>query len=272
MASFRSIFYRLYAKLPLGVNRRAMLEWGGICASALVLVLSATHWLQTQSIKQSDDKVATVSSEPRDIPSATESAKSASPSEPESILDRQAQAWQDLEDVELVGLIRSNGKQSFAIIRWHEEQLVLAQDDSLPEQRHITISAIQADSITLAGPWGEKRLGLNGREVDTEEQAQVIKLPQLRHIVLHEIDSITDHIHAQANYENGELKSLSLVPSKSKALFEQAGLQHGDQLTHVNNIPIANLGLSSVPGLLRKGKMELQLKRDGSDRQLTLIF
>ncbi len=272
MASFRSIFYRHYAKLPLGVNRRAMFEWGGICAAFLVLMLSVTHWFQTQSPEQSENKVATVSSEPRDTRSATELAGSPMPNEPESILDKQAQAWQDLEDVELVGLIRSNGKQSFAIIRWHEEQLVLAQDDSLPEQRHISISEIQADSITLSGPWGEKRLGLNGREVDTQEQAQVIKLPQLRHIILHEIDSISDHIHARSIYENGELKSLSLVPSKSKALFEQACLQHGDQLTHVNNVPIADLGLSSVPGLLSKGKMELQLKRDGSDRLLTLIF
>ncbi|GAA6152617.1 hypothetical protein [Pseudoteredinibacter isoporae] len=272
MAAIRSLFYRLYAKLPLGTNRRAMIEWMSVCLAVVSLGLSVLHWQQQEA---SPPKEAVLAAKATLSHPSTETAPTkaaASDQKAETILDKQAQAWQDLEDVELVGLIRSNGKQSFAIIRWHDEQLVLAQNDTLPEQRHIAIKGIHADSITLEGPWGEKQLGLNGREIADQVNDQVIKLPQLRHIILREPNSISDHIQAQANYENGELKSLSLVPSKSTALFKQAGLQHGDQLTHVNNIPIANLGLSSVPDLLRRGKMELQLKRDGSDRQLTLVF
>ncbi|MBB6521547.1 hypothetical protein [Pseudoteredinibacter isoporae] len=271
MAAFRSMFYQLYARLPLGVNRRAMFEWTSVVLATLAIGLSAWHWQQQETAQPNE---ATLAAKPATISAAAKLEQSSTVNQKtETILDKQAQAWQDLEDVELVGLIRSNGKQSFAIVRWHDEQLVLAQHDSLPQQKNILISAIHTDSITLTGPWGEKQLGLNGREIaEQKNAAQVIKLPQLRNIILHETDSIADHIQAQANYENGELKSLSLMPSTSTALFEQAGLERGDQLTHVNDIPIANLGLSSVPGLLSKGKMELQLKRDGLNRQLTLLF
>ncbi|MCV6624306.1 MAG: hypothetical protein OIF51_21410 [Cellvibrionaceae bacterium] len=268
MSLFRAALYPIYSRLPLGSNRVAILEWLFLLAVCVIVFLSLQRYLappQQQTTKpQSKIDIAI---KPASKKTTAKASKQAS-----SILDSQAQSWQELDQVQLVGLVRSSAKQSFAIIRWHDEQLLMSVGEHLPEQKDISIKAIAADNITLAGPWGEKRLGLNGKEISEETTATVIKLPQLKTIVLQQPNSLADHIQAQANYENGKLSSLSLSPSKSATLFNQAGLETGDQLTHINNTPIADIGLSSVPRLLSSGKIELQLNRDGTERQLTLVF
>ncbi|WP_299975418.1 hypothetical protein [uncultured Pseudoteredinibacter sp.] len=264
MSLIRAALYPIYSHLPLGRNRLAILEWLFLVIVLVIVLLSLVRYLSPNK--------ANTESQPPLATAESEAKPQISTDKIDTILDQQAKSWQELDQVELVGLVRSNAKQSFAIIRWHEEQLLMSVGEYLPEQDNISITAIATDNITLSGPWGEKRLGLNGKEIKQGLSETVIKLPQLKTIVLEQPNSLADHIQAQANYQNGKLTSLSLAPSTSATLFTQAGLKTGDQLTHINDTPIADIGLSSVPRLLSSGKIELQLNRNGTERQLTLVF
>ncbi len=271
MTALRSISYRLYARLPIGLNRRALFAWLFIVAVLLSVAFSINHWLMNQySTSPNANTPNTKLSIDKQPLNTGETNRQATPEL--STLDQQALTWEALEEIELVGLVRSSDKQSFAIIRWKEEQFVVANGDKLPGKDGISVHRIHTDSISLQGPWGEKRLGLNGKEVVTTKGTAHIKLPQLRRIILNEPDSITDHIQANANYEQGKLLSLTLNPGQSTALFNKAGLKPGDQLTHINNKPIAELGLTTLPQLMRQESMTLQIMRSGTHHELTLLY
>lgn len=283
MKALRSTSYRLYARLPIGLNRQALFAWTFILAVFILMAFSINHWLNGQHSAEN----GTFSKEWQTSLDASEFDNNASEQDLEqssnqgfnqdatpivSTLDQQAHSWEALEDIELVGLVHSSGKQSFAIIRWQQEQLVVSGGERIPGKDDISVGKIQADSITLNGPWGEKRLGLNGKELAENNGVQHFRLPQLRRIILSEPDSITDHIQAKANYDQGKLLSLSLSPGQSTALFNKAGLKTGDQLTHINNTPIAELGLTALPKLMREESMILRITRRNIHHELTLFY
>lgn len=269
MDNFSELRYQLGLIIPKHHNLQASLQWALVLICVCASVFSA--WQLWTSSTVTPQLAAGPGSNPQVQRANQEKALPQTDVGAASV--QTGQATTPTPKLHLIGLVNGSGGQPFGIFKLDKQQMVLAVGESLPGHSTFHISTIGKQSATLSGPEGDIEIHINAQSQNLNKLAKrTVKLPQLRQLLLRNPQSISEHLHAQAQYAGENVRSLKLSPGNNPRLFLQAGLQEGDELTHVNSTPIADIGLPQLPGLLSKGRLQLKIKRNKQEHELSLIF
>jgi general secretion pathway protein C len=83
---------------------------------------------------------------------------------------------------------------------------------------------------------------------------------------------IGEIIRPMPAYANGQLKGFTLYPGRQRAKFQHLGLQQGDLVTAINNVPLtdAQRGMEILRGLGNGGSAQVTIERAGATQTLSI--